>query len=50
MWGNPIATGAGTSALVSISFPTQDARYLKVVQTGSNSSWWWSIAELNVLP
>src|SRR6185436_13013183 len=46
-FGSPIATGVATSALVSIGFPTQTARYLRVVQTGSASSW-WSIAELNV--
>ncbi len=29
------------------SFPTQTARYIKVVNTGSSGNW-WSIAELNV--
>ena len=49
-WGNSIAAGAGNSAFLSIGFATQSARYLKIVQTGSSSSWWWSIAELNLLP
>ncbi len=49
-WGSAVATGAGASKLVTIHFAAQKARYLKIVQTGSNSSWWWSIAELNVLP
>ncbi len=48
-WGSSIAEGSGASAPVSISFPTQSARYLKITLTGS-TSWWWSIAELNVLP
>ncbi len=49
-WGTPVAAGRGSSALVSISFATQSARYLKIVQTGSNAKWWWSMAELNVFP
>jgi len=46
-WGNAIATGAGTAALVTITFPQQTARYLRIVETGSASSW-WSIHELTV--
>ncbi|WP_081680868.1 glycoside hydrolase family 3 C-terminal domain-containing protein [Cellulomonas sp. URHD0024] len=46
-WGSAVATGTGSSALVSTTFPTQNARYIRVVQTGAASSW-WSIAELNV--
>jgi beta-glucosidase len=48
-WSAAVATGTGTSALVSVTFPPQTARYLRIVQTGS-SSWWWSIAELNLYP
>jgi O-glycosyl hydrolase len=39
-------SGAGNPTQVA-TFPTQTARYLKVVETGSAGSW-WSIAELNV--
>ena len=46
-FGTAIATGTGTSALVSSAFPTQAARFVKVVQTGAASNW-WSIAEFNV--
>ncbi len=46
-WGSAVATGSGMSALVRVTFTTQTARYIKVVQTGSASSW-WSLAELNV--
>jgi hypothetical protein len=46
-WGQPVASGVGTSAIVKATFPFQVARYLRVVQTGSASSW-WSIHELNV--
>ena len=47
-WGSPIATGAGTSGLTIITFPTQVARYIKVVQTGTTSFGWWSIFEFYV--
>ncbi len=30
-----------------VSFPTQAARYIKVVNTGNVASNWWSIAEFN---
>jgi beta-glucosidase len=45
-WGSPVATGAGTSALVTVTFPATNARYIRVTQTGTSSSW-WSIAEFN---
>ena len=47
-WGSAIATGAGTGQQTRITFATQTARYVKVVETGSSGSW-WSIAEFNVL-
>jgi beta-glucosidase len=43
----PVAIGAGAGAIVTITFPTQSARYVKITQTGSATSW-WSIDELNV--
>jgi beta-glucosidase len=46
-FGTAIATGAGTAALVTVTFPTTTARYVKIVQTGSSTSW-WSIAEVNL--
>jgi hypothetical protein len=46
-WGSPIATGAGTGALVTVTFLPQTERYVRIVQTGSASNW-WSIAEINV--
>lgn len=48
-WGAPIATGAGTSALTTISFTRRSARYIRVTQTGSVSGLFWSIHEFNVL-
>jgi hypothetical protein len=47
-WGSAIATGAGTSDIVSVIFPVQTARYIKVNQTGTAGNW-WSIYDFNVL-
>ncbi|MEK8128261.1 discoidin domain-containing protein [Paenibacillus filicis] len=46
-WGTAVASGAGTGPVVTASFAPQNARYIKVVQTGSASSW-WSIHEFYV--
>jgi hypothetical protein len=46
-WGSPVASGAGSSAITTINFAAKNARYIRVIQTGSNSGW-WSIHELNV--
>jgi hypothetical protein len=46
-FGTAVATGTPTTSLVTITFATQTARYIKVVQTGTATSW-WSIYELNV--
>jgi RHS repeat-associated protein len=47
-WGSPVASGVGTVALTTISFPRQTARYVRITQTGTSSTRWWSINELNV--
>lgn len=46
-WGSSIATGSGTGPVVTINFATINARYVKIVQTGTSSSW-WSIREINI--
>ncbi len=46
-WGNPIATGQGSYGYTVITFPTQSARYVKVVLTSATGSW-WSIDEFYV--
>ncbi|ANS76332.1 coagulation factor 5/8 type domain protein [Paenibacillus yonginensis] len=46
-WGNPVASGEGKSSLVTAAFPLQTARYVKLVQTRSDSHW-WSISELQL--
>jgi beta-glucosidase-like glycosyl hydrolase len=45
-WGGPVASGTGSGPVEQVKFPQESARYVKVVQTGSSSSW-WSIAEFS---
>jgi putative cell wall-binding protein len=47
-YGQPVATGVGTPSVTTIRFARQDARYIKIVQTGSAPANYWSIEELNV--
>ena len=47
-WGAPVASGAGQLGMTAITFPEQTARYLRVVQTGTNDTYHWSIFELDV--
>ncbi|HEY2730279.1 MAG TPA: discoidin domain-containing protein, partial [Polyangia bacterium] len=47
-FGSAIASGSGTSALVTVTFPLQNARYIKITLTQAFAANWWSIAELNV--
>jgi beta-glucosidase len=42
-----VATGTGTTAVVTAAVGSQTARYVRITQTGSATSW-WSIAELNL--
>lgn len=44
-WGEPVARGTGAS-VTRISFSPQEARYVRIVQTGNSGSW-WSIVELD---
>ncbi|HEX7056475.1 MAG TPA: discoidin domain-containing protein [Bacilli bacterium] len=47
-WGSAVASGSGSGPVVTVTFPAQSARYIKVVQTGS-ASYWWSIREFYVM-
>ncbi|MEI9866085.1 MAG: carbohydrate-binding protein [Limisphaerales bacterium] len=47
-WGVSIATGAGSSGITTITFATQAARYIRIIQTGSSPGTFWSIDEFNV--
>ncbi|MCU7724397.1 glycoside hydrolase family 3 C-terminal domain-containing protein [Actinoplanes sp. KI2] len=44
-----VGTGTGSTAVVTATIGSRTARYLRITQTGSASSW-WSIAELNLYP
>jgi len=46
-WGKPIVIGAGTAQSITLNFPSQVARYIRLVQTG-NAANWWSLIEFNV--
>ena len=46
-WTKVASIKADGQQIQAVSFPTQTARYIKVVNTGSAGSW-WSIAEFNV--
>ncbi|HXI55623.1 MAG TPA: discoidin domain-containing protein, partial [Polyangia bacterium] len=46
-WGSAIATGNGSTQLVTITFTARSARFVRVVQTGTAGNW-WSIHEFNV--
>ncbi|MNY51218.1 F5/8 type C domain protein [compost metagenome] len=46
-WGTPIATGTGSSSVITISHSGITARYIRIVQTG-NAGVYWSIHELYV--
>jgi hypothetical protein len=43
-----VATANATGPVVVADFPTQTARYIKVVNQSSSGSW-WSIEEFNVV-
>jgi hypothetical protein len=43
-----VATGTGSSAVTTIQFAPQAARFIRMTQTGSVSGLWWSIHEVNV--
>ena len=47
-WSAPIASGAGNGGIMTVDFPAQTARYLKIVSTGNDGVSWWSINELNL--
>ncbi|MFB9274938.1 discoidin domain-containing protein [Cohnella cellulosilytica] len=46
-WSGAVASGSGSGPVVTAQFADQNARYFKIVQTGTASNW-WSIREINV--
>lgn len=47
-WGTSIATGSGQLGITTITFSRQNARHIKITQTGSNPTYNWSIYEIDV--
>jgi type 1 glutamine amidotransferase len=48
VWSGPVANGAGNSPLTEVTFIAQTARYIRIVQTGSDPGYWWTIHEVNL--
>lgn len=46
-WGTALVAGTANGPLIVSDFADQTARYLKLVQTATNSSW-WSVHEITV--
>jgi hypothetical protein len=44
-WGEPIASGGGTKSTLKIELDDQEARYIRILQTGTNEGGYWSIHE-----
>lgn len=47
-WSKPIATGTGKLGINRIVFPTQNARFIRITQTGSDKTYHWSVYEMEV--
>jgi hypothetical protein len=47
-WSSTVAAGNGSSAITTINFAPQAARYIRVTQTGSASGNYWSIDEFYI--
>ena len=44
-WGNPVVTGAQPTSVVIINLPDTTARYVRIMQTGTGKTQYWSIHE-----
>lgn len=48
-WGDPVKAGAGVKGTTTIIMDSAvNARYIRIVQTGTDNAHWWAINELNV--
>ena len=47
-WKGPVVRGEGQLGITTLNFPAQTARYIKINQTGQDSSYHWSVYELDV--
>jgi hypothetical protein len=48
-WSKPIAEGSGPLGITHIVFPRQTARFIKIIQNGTDEKYNWSIFEMDVL-
>lgn len=50
LWGKPVATGEGKTAITAITFPAAKAKFIRITQTGKpTGNTFWSIHELDIL-
>ena len=47
-WSKPFAVGVGKHPVTDISFPTTEAKFLKITQTSKVSGLYWSIHEMQI--
>ena len=47
-WGTPIATGEGKPGISVITFPMQNSRFIKISQMGTDTTYNWSVYEIDV--
>ena len=47
-WSEPLAIGVGKHPMTDISFPTTEAKFLKITQTGKVNGLYWSIHEMQI--
>lgn len=47
-FGKPVVTGKGDGPVTTINFKPTEARFIKIVQTGSSPGNYWSIHELTI--
>lgn len=47
-WSKPVATGAGKLGINRITFPTQNARFIRITQIGTDATYHWSVYEMAV--
>ncbi len=47
-WGAPVVTGKGVKKIFTITLPPTYGRFVKLVQTGTSTGNFWSIAEMRI--
>lgn len=46
-WGQPVAAGTGAASVLTVDFPAQTARYIRITATAANGNY-WSVYDLNL--